>query len=261
MTSADSSNGARRPRIGPPERVGVWTGVALVALLGGGFAVGGFIPPPGPGESAAEIASHYRDNVDLRRIGVIMLILGGTLLIPFGGVISDQLRRVEGIGATARLTQFGAACVAAGLMMTFGSVLLVALMRPDFPDTTYQTLNSLSFMAWIGLWQPGALQAAATAAAILSDRSETPVFPRWVGWYSAWMAFGSLMGSLIPFFTHGPFAWNGFIGFFVAATPFFTWFLVMIYQLRRNLARDEEPALTAVAIGDGAGVAERRAVT
>jgi hypothetical protein len=118
--------------------------------------------------------------------------------------------------------------------MVFGSMLLVAFLRPDMPDSSYQLLNHMTWLAWVGLWQPGALQAATTAWAVLGDPSPTPAFPRWVGWYSLCMAFGSLTGSLIPFFTFGPFTWNGFISFWIAGAIFFAWYIILLVQLAKN---------------------------
>ncbi|MGW6728030.1 hypothetical protein ACWF9G_19190 [Nocardia sp. NPDC055029] len=223
--------------LGIPERLGMWCGAGMIVLFGAGFALAQFIPPPGPGD-AASTAAFYRDDVLLHRCGVILMIIGGTLWIPFGAAISDRLRRIKGIGTTAATAQFGGALASGVLMMVFGSFLLVAVLRQDMPDSSYQLLSHTTWMAWGGLWQPGALQAGATAAAILSDQSEKPMFPRWIGWLSAWMAFGSLMGSLIPFFTSGPFAWNGFIGFFIAAIPFFAFLIVMFFALLRLAGKE-----------------------
>lgn len=223
---------------GGPERAGAYLGIAMVICLGLGFAVGGFIPPLGADEPAAEIAAFYREDVDLRRVGVILLIVGGTLWVPFGVAIANRLGRIEGLGGLVVFSVVAASAINAVILMVFGSVLLALLLVPDMPDTTYQVLHNVVFVALIGLWQPGALQAGATGVGVLCDRSPDPAFPRWVGWFSLWMAFGSLMGSLIPFMTSGPFAWDGFMGFFIAACPFFAWLMVMCWCLLRAGGRE-----------------------
>ncbi|WP_368834397.1 hypothetical protein [Mycobacterium intracellulare] len=101
--------------------------------------------------------------MDLKRLGVILIIVGGTMFLPFGAAIADRLRHVSGIGFVVAMTEFGAAIASTTLMMVFGSILLVALLRPDMPDSSYQLLNHMTWFAWVGLWQPGALQALATA--------------------------------------------------------------------------------------------------
>ncbi len=222
---------------------GIVSGCALLTFIGLGFLLAGFLPPPGP--NAADVtAAYFREGVDLKRLGVILMIVGGTMFMPFGVAIADRLRRVSGVGPVAAVTEFGSAVIASGLMMICGSMMLVGLLRPDMADSSYQLLNHLTWMALVGLWQPGALQAACTSWAILSDNSPTPVFPRWVGWYSLCMAFGSLTGSLIPFFTGGPFSWTGFISFWIAGAIFFAWYIMLLVQLilghRRSRALERE---------------------
>jgi len=212
---------------------GVASGTALLTFIGLGFLLARVLPPPGP-YSASVTAAYYHSDIDVKRLGVILIIVGGTMFLPFGAAVADRLRHVEGIGPVAAITEFGAAVISAALMMVFGSMLLVAFLRPDMPDSSYQLLNHMTWLAWVGLWQPGALQAATTAWAVLGDPSPTPAFPRWVGWYSLCMAFGSLTGSLIPFFTFGPFTWNGFISFWIAGAIFFAWYIILLVQLAKN---------------------------
>ena len=240
-------------------RVGIISGWALIALMGTGFLLGDLIPPPGPYD-ATTTAAFYHDHVDLKRFAVICLIVGGTMFIPFGAAIADRLRRVDGIGPVLAMSQIGASIATATLMMVFGPMLLVALQRPDMPDSTYQLLNHVAWMAWAGLWQPGALQALVTGVAIFSDKSPTPVFPRWVAWYSLFMAFGSLTGSLIPFVISGPFAWNGVMGFWVAAVVYFAWFAIMLSQfhLANQRARND---IRSRGIAPPAGVNDHEGAT
>jgi hypothetical protein len=212
---------------------GIASGAALLTFIGLGFLLARVLPPPGP-YSAGVTAAYYHSDVDLKRLGVILIIVGGTMFLPFGAAVADRLRHAPGIGPVAAMTEFGAAIISAALMMVFGSMLLVAFLRPDMPDSSYQLLNHMTWLAWVGLWQPGALQAASTAWAVLGDTSATPVFPRWVGWYSLCMAFGSLTGSLIPFFTSGPFTWNGFISFWIAGAIFFAWYIILLVQIAKT---------------------------
>ncbi|ORA11423.1 hypothetical protein [Mycobacterium arosiense] len=219
--------------------------------MGAGFLLAQIIPPPGPYD-AHTTARYFHDYLDLKRLGIICVIVAGTMMIPFGAAVADRLRRVEGVGTTAANTELGAAIASATLLMVFGPMVLVGLQRPDMPESTYQLINHATWMAWGGLWEPGALQAVATATAIFCDKSPSPVFPRWFGWYSLFMAFGSLMGSLIPFFTGGPFAWNGAVGFFVAAMVYFAWFAIMLTQLHLVCRRGsvQGPDLNPVVASD-----------
>ncbi|MGA5544952.1 hypothetical protein ACPCIR_24180 [Mycobacterium sp. NPDC051198] len=238
----------------PAVRIfGIVVGFSLLTFIGTGFLLADLLPFPGP-YSADVAAQYFHDDVDLKRLGIIFVIIGGTMFMPFGAAIADRLRRVDGVGPIAAIVQFGTAVIAATLMMLCGSLMLVGLLRPEMPASTYQLLNHITWLTLGGLWQPGALQAACTAWAILCDKSETPVFPRWVGWYSACMAFGSLTGSLIPFFSEGPFAWNGFISFWVAGAIFFAYYGIILVQLtliHRRASEHEKKEAGSAGSGDG----------
>jgi len=213
-------------------RVGMVSGWGILVFMGVGLWFGQFIAPPGP-FGAKVIAQFYRDDVDVKRFAVICLIMGGVLMIPFGAAIADRLRHVSGIGLPMALTQLGGAFAGAILMMAFGPILLVALLFPDMPDPILQFANHITWMVWSGIWQPGALQAITIATVVFLDKSSSPVFSRWVAWFCLFMAFGAMTGSLIPFFTAGPFAWNGAIAFYVAGINYFTWFAVVLSEFHR----------------------------
>lgn len=229
-----SDPGSSRRRF---ERAAAWSGPALVTVFGLGFLLGGFIPPPGADSTPGQIASFWAEDTDRRRLALVLLMTGGALNIAFAAAIAGRIRRIDGIGPTASYVQLAGGITAAAALFVFCPLLLAALLVPDLPGEILQIASAATWVALVGLWQPGALQAASLAAAVLNDRAEHPEFPRWLGWFSAWMAFGSLLGSLVPFFVSGPFAYTGFLGFFVAAIPFFSWLLVMCHQMLKEDGR------------------------
>lgn len=187
--------------------------------------VSGFIPPPSPSASATEIAAFYADDVDLNRIGVLLFSVGGSLFLPFGVAVATQRRRIEGPVSPMAYVQFGAATITATTTVVYSFFMLTLAFRPDRPPDLMRLLNDLAWLPFVGVWSPGALQASAVAIAVLSDKrpEEERALPRWIGWLSVWMAFTSLSGSLVVFFTDGPFAWDGLIAFHVAANVFLGW--------------------------------------
>ena len=55
---------------------------------------------------------------------------------------------------------------------------------------------------------------------------------------------GLMPGVLIPFFKHGPFGWNGLLGFWVVAVAFFVWvFLMWIFTAKAINTNVGEPDL------------------
>jgi hypothetical protein len=57
---------------------------------------------------------------------------------------------------------------------------------------------------------------------------------------------GLMVGILIPFFKHGPFAWNGVLGFWVVATDFFIWVFVMYFTTLKAVNADVATAEAVV---------------
>ena len=81
------------------------------------------------------------------------------------------------------------------------------------------------------------MQNIAIGAAIVGDKSANPIFPRWVGFFNFWVAILFIPGALIPFFKSGPFAWNGLFSFWIPATVFGVWFIVMLTMLLKAIDR------------------------
>lgn len=73
---------------------------------------------------------------------------------------------------------------------------------------------------------------------MLAQDPEREVLPRWLGFYNLWTAFLTLPGLLLIFFRTGAFAWNGVLVFWVVATVFGGWYLVMFTVLRARLCEE-----------------------
>ena len=78
------------------QRLLVWLGFAFMPLFFVGFGViAGFIPPPSPGDSAAEIAQMFDEDRDRIRVGMWVITGAAALLACFVTAISMQLRRID----------------------------------------------------------------------------------------------------------------------------------------------------------------------
>ncbi|MCW2655750.1 MAG: hypothetical protein JWR32_6726 [Mycobacterium sp.] len=61
-------------------RLGIYSGWGVLFFMAAGL-IPFFIPPPGPYD-AATTAAFYHEQIDLKRIAVLCLIIGGTMMIP-----------------------------------------------------------------------------------------------------------------------------------------------------------------------------------
>jgi hypothetical protein len=85
-----------------------------------------------------------------------------------------------------------------------------------------------------------AVQYLAIAVAVLVDRHEAPIFPRWVAYLNIWVALVAIPTGVITFFKTGPFTYGGMFGFYLPLEVFAIWLVVMPYAVIRAI-RAEVP--------------------
>src|SRR5688500_1388343 len=76
---------------------GAWCGVGYCVFLFVGVAlVGGFFPLHSPSTGAAEIGAFFRDDVNGIRLGMVIVMWGAAIFIPFTATMADYVARFEG---------------------------------------------------------------------------------------------------------------------------------------------------------------------
>jgi hypothetical protein len=228
-----------RPQI---QRLSVWAGPLMVVIWGAGFLLAGFLPLPRPGASASEVAAMYEGHRTEIRIGLALTIACSGLLAPYIGVISAQMRRIEGPNSPLAFAQ---AALGALLIIEFVypmMILQVAAFRPDRPDASVQVIHDLGWMLFVGVICTAVMQLIVIGIVILQDDRPDPVFPRWAGYLNFWVALLITGPTLIPFFKDGPFAWDGLLAWWVGASAFCLWLFIMTPLLLRAIAHEEAEA-------------------
>ena len=216
------------------QRWMVWCGPAFVVLLFGGWGLmGGFIPLISGGSSATTVAHAYGVDPTLQKFGLLLGLIGCFLTVPYFIVISLQMRRMEGRVPIMSILQLCSGLIIC-VVLTIPMLLFIATtFRPERSPEITQSLNDINYILLILPWPPIIGQLLAIAIGTWNQKTE--VFPRWVGWYSIWVAFLLLPASMIIFFRHGVFAWTGLVGFWIPAAVFGTWYLVMTWVLLRAI--------------------------
>jgi hypothetical protein len=203
--------------------------MALFAL--GFWVLAGFMPPPNPAESAQAIARQFQGNTTGIRAGMLVLEFAAALLLPWCGAVAVQMKRVERGHTVLTYTWLAASGI---LVLEFIYPImfwLVAAFRPHEAPAILQHFNDLAWLTFLGVVTTAVVQALALGIVALRDTRPTPVFPRWFGYFNIWSATLFCPASLIIFFKHGPFAWNGVIAFWFVAIVFFAWMLVVTVVL------------------------------
>ncbi len=233
-----SSNGS--PREVPPHEKGAvvsrkadtwfaWSGIPFVTL----FVVGmvpfaDFVPPPSPADSAEQIAAIFREHTNAIRVGLVLVFVATILFLFYGAELAHQTRRIA--GASRALCYVQIASVSAAVLIIDLPVMLwwTAAFRPERPAEFLRLLNDVGWMIFIGGFVPYVAWAIAVGLAILSDVTPEPVFPRWSGYLSIFVALVQVPPVMLVFVKTGPFAWDGLISWWLPAIDFFAWIVVMM---------------------------------
>ena len=223
------------------QRAMIWTGPVMLVLWVGAFIfLAEFIPPPDPEDSAAEVLARYAGDTDAIRIGLVITMYASALLVPFAAVISAQMRRIEGAGPLASTQIVSAGLLSLEFIIPVMVWLTAAFRFDEESARIIQALNDMGWLMFVAVISSVIVQIASFGIAILIDKRERPVFPRWSGYFMLWMALLLSPTSLCVFFKDGPFAWNGLIAFFIPLTAFGIWMVVTVLLLRKAVAQEEE---------------------
>jgi len=218
-------------------------GLIVLLMAGALMIIMGWMPPVSPALDAQAIAQLFQEDANHIRIGAMMIMLSGAFFWSFASAISCQLKRIEGrdyspMSDLQRSTASGTALA----IIVPSLCWMVAAFRPERSPELVQLINDLGWMMFIGTIPPALVQVMAIAFCVLSDKSARPVLPRWYGFFNLWCGTGFLVGEAVAFFKTGPFAWDGFAAFWMAATFFFGWILVTWWVIARAIGEQAAEA-------------------
>jgi hypothetical protein len=239
-----------------------WSGTLCLALMVVGFVLfAGFIPARSAGQSAQQTAQFLLENRDMIKWGLIVAMFAAPLLMPFCASISIHMRRIEGRYPALAMTELGLGAI---LVLEFIYLIFfwqTATFRTDRAPELIQLLDDMGWIPFVGLTSTIVLQVMVFGVAILLDRRERPVFPRWLGYYNLWVALMFLPGTFNVFYQSGPLSRNGIIAWYIPLAVFATWLVITSFYLSRavDTMADDEPVRfdgTLPSAPDGATSAE-----
>jgi hypothetical protein len=184
-------------------------------------------PPPPPLSSPAEIAERVETYRSYILMGGVLLTFALCLLFVFVGGLVACLKRMEG-----RMHPFTDAFIMLSALgyTTFFMVALFmieAAYRPEASLEIVRTMTDLGIILLVFAAAPGFVMFLLAGLVVLGDKNPQPIFPRWTGYLSIWVAVLSIPGCMVAFFKTGPFAWNGILAFWMPAIVF--GILIMVF--------------------------------
>jgi hypothetical protein len=220
------------------QRFGAWCGAGyVVSLIIGWIFIAGFLPPPSPAAGAEEIAAIFREDTTRIRIGMLFVMLGALLMVPFTAAITRMLAKIEGVpGMLAYTALLGGV---GNMVLTFypATYWLWGAYRPERSTELLYLINDLAWLQFIGGVTMYLALPLSLAVAGLVGTGANPVIPRWAGYANIWMIILIIPDQLLFFFQTGPFTWNGLFGLYLPLTSFFGWFVLTIYLVLKSADR------------------------
>jgi len=222
------------------ELLCAWCGPAfLVVFVVGLWFVAGLIPPPAPSDSAEHIAAFYRTHSGQVRLGMLICMLGSVLFVPFVALISRQIRRSSPRLELLADVQLICGVIAVVILLLFELLLATIAFRPDISPQLVRALNDFAWTTLLWPFSPFSLEYAAIGIAVLMDRRERPLHPRWVGIVSLIVAVLFALGGPTLWAMHGAFSWDGLLTLWVVLGSFGLWVSVMCRSMIQAIAHEE----------------------
>lgn len=209
----------------------------FMAMFGVGFIlIAGFVPPPQPTADPDQIAQLFRAHSLAIRVGMCVCVLGSGFLLPWGGAISAQLRRIEGWPALTHTW------TAANALLTVEFIFpclwwAVAAFRPESDAQLIQRFNDMAWLSFMGIISTALIQCLVLAVATFQDNSSDRIYPRWFGYYQLWTLVLLTPDLVVYCFKTGPVAWNGIFAFWTEITIAGLWLILTAHMTARAARR------------------------
>ncbi len=210
---------------------------ALFTLFWGIFAHN--LPPVSPALNATDLAAYYAAHRHSIMFGNLMAAGISFLWIPWTAQLTVVMRKIEGSSPVLTIIQLSGGILTAWVLMFCPAIWATAAFRTDYQPDTVRALSDVSFILFNTTYAVTSVQAIAAGIVGLADKSEHPVFSPAVSKWAIFTGFSFIPLTFMPFFTHGPLAWNGLIAFWGLFGTYFAWTasmgLSMIRDARRRL--------------------------
>ena len=226
---------------------GAWCILFYMILLCTGWAIlAGMIPPPPPSWGPEEVAAFIDENRGGIRWGLLLVFIAAAAYIPFTATATYHISKVEGHVGVLSIWMLLGGFACASFTMAAPHWWLLASFRPEASPELVRFAHDAGWLQFMGVQSLLYFIFIAIAVTALVDKSETPLFPRWVGYLCILNVFGTCPAMFVFLFHSGPFAWNGIIAFWVPMTLFGPVSFAIFWYVRKAVLRDSVPQSSKV---------------
>ena len=222
------------------QYLAAWCGPIFLAgyLLSFGL-LGHNHPPPSRAWSPQELVDRYfvpfRGQI---MVGMIICMVVGVFYLPWAAAMSRvMLRKEHHQPLLSNISLLGGG-ITAWILAEFPGKILHAAHYGAAHPVLQQSIWREAWWIYDMTYMITGFEMIAVGIYALTDRSESPVWPRWAGWFAIGGALSFVPESVLPYAGSGPFAVNGLWNFFVAFPWWLAWFGVFTYYMIRYVGQE-----------------------
>lgn len=211
-----------------------WSGFVFAAMCLFGLEVLG-PQPPRFNISAEATDQWYADNATRILLLVTFCSISMAFLLAWSLQLGQMMWQSAELSRIAVIVAIVSLCSTPILLAFDLTFFAIAAYRAG--DTDPHVTQALSDVAWIGsmlIWPPLAASMVIIGVLIL-QMSATPLFPRWLGWYSLLTAAAEPFQGMIIWFDEGPFGPRGITTWYLAVPTWGFWILALTFYMTRAL--------------------------
>lgn len=196
------------------------------------------LPTLPPSWTATQIAAHYREYSTGILAGAVLIMFSSMMVATFSGILCCYIKKTEGEFTPITYSFLAISAWGWGSFFMSGIAFSVAAFRPENSDETIRVLSDLAIMLLIipGIVQ--VLQSGLLAVATFNQKPGVEIFPRWYGYFNAFVAAVNIPAATVALFKIGPFAWNGVLGYWVELILFGPWFYTSMWVMYQATKRE-----------------------
>jgi hypothetical protein len=213
-----------------------WTVLFAVAYVLALAFLLDMIPPPPATLQAHELADWYAARHTSIRIGAVVSSICSGFMLPLSVVIASQIARIDG---GQRVWSIAALCggVMTSIFMVlppvFWGVAAYTPSRDAQVTAVAHEFGTLTFVSVVPYYL--FLFVAVIVFCFRAPRAAHSPFPRWFGYFTAWIALMFEAGPFAFLTKTGPFAWDGILAFWIPFVLIIVWMSVMIPLVMNSL--------------------------
>ncbi len=209
--------------------------IVLYTIFYGYF--GHNLPPVSAGLNAVATAAFYSAHHTSILFGESLAAVVGILWVPWTAQLTVVMRRIEGESAVLSMIQLSGGILTAWVLVFCPAFWATAAFIGGSDPNAVRTISDLGYLVFNITYMGTTLQAIAAGIVGLADRSENPVFPRWVSYWAIFAGISFIPITLDPFFKTGAWSWSGSLNFWAWFGTYFVWTATMSWYMCKDASR------------------------